>query len=274
MDEPVTEAAAISLYFIAKLARDYVTVVLSGEGADEMLAGYPIYYYMKVLDNYRRLPQKLRSGILNPILSRFGSDKVKKYLQLSKNPLHERYKGVSLYEESVKQQLYSRSFKSELNGFSSLDVIAPYYLDSEQWAPLNRMLYLDIKTWLVDDILIKADRMSMAPSLELRSPFLDHRIAEFAASLPVKYKLNGRTGKYILKKSMEGILPSEIIYRAKKGFPTPLETMFKHELNEYATELLTDRRTVDRGYFDPGFVTRILQEHSRGTKAITKLSGS
>ena len=86
---------------------------------------------------------------------------------------------------------------------------------------LIRMLYLYIKTWLVDDILIKADRMSMAPSLELRSPFLDHRLAEFAASIPVKYKLNGRTGKYILKKSMEGVLPAEIIYRTKKGFPTP-----------------------------------------------------
>jgi len=271
MDEPVTEAAAISLYFIAKLARDYVTVVLSGEGADEMFAGYPIYHYMKVLDNYRRLPQMLREGILNPLLSRIGGDKVKKYLQLSENPLHERYTGVSLYEAPVKQQLYTQSFKSELNGFNSLDVIAPHYKNSEHWDPLNRMLYLDIKTWLVDDILIKADRMSMAPSLELRSPFLDHRIAEFAASLPVKYKLNGRTGKYILKKSMEGILPPEIIYRKKKGFPTPLETMFKHELNEYAVELLTERRTIDRGYFDPGFVARILDEHTRGARAHHKI---
>ena len=223
MDEPVTEAAAISLYFIAKLAKDYVTVVLSGEGADEMFAGYPIYHYMKMLDNYRRLPQKLRTRILNPLIARFGNDKARKYLQLSENPLHERYMGVSLYETPAKQQLYTQSFKSELNGYSPLDAIAPYYKDSERWDPLNRMLYLDIKTWLVDDILIKADRMSMAPSLELRSPFLDHRIAEFAASLPVKYKLNGRTGKYILKKSMEGILPPEIIYRKKKGFPTPLE---------------------------------------------------
>ena len=247
MDEPVTEAAAISLYFIAKLARDYVTVVLSGEGADEMLAGYPIYFSMKVLDNYRRLPQKLRSGLLNPLLSKFGNDKVRKYVQLGENPLHERYTGVSLYETPVKQLLYSKSMKSELNGFSSLEVIDPYYRDSDHWDPLNRMLYLDIKTWLVDDILIKADRMSMAPSLELRSPFLDHRLAEFAASIPVKYKLNGRTGKYILKKSMEGILPPEIIYRTKKGFPTPLETMFKHELNEYAVELLTAPRTLDRG---------------------------
>jgi asparagine synthase (glutamine-hydrolysing) len=264
MDEPVTEAAAISLYFIAKLAKEFVTVVLSGEGADEMLAGYPIYFYMKMLEYYRNVPKAIREGILDPIMCSFGQDKIKKYVQLSRSPLHERYLGVSLHNISLKDSLYSNDFKSALNGYNGASILQPYYEATKDRNLLNRMLYLDIKTWLVDDILIKADRMSMAASLELRSPFLDTRIAEFAATLPVKYKLRGRTTKYLLKKAMEGILPDEVIYRPKKGFPTPLQIMFQHELKDYARELLMGKRCIERGYFDDRFISKILEEHQKG----------
>jgi asparagine synthase (glutamine-hydrolysing) len=263
MDEPVTEAAAISLFFISRLAKEFVTVVLSGEGSDEMFAGYPIYFYMKMLERYRKVPETIRENIFNPVLNRFGTDKVRKYVRLSGFPLQDRYLGVSLYDISIKERLYTDGLRHSLNGYSGLDVIRPYYEQSDGLDILNRMLYLDTKTWLPDDILIKADRMSMASSLELRSPFLDTRISEFAASLPVKYKLSGKTTKYILKKAMEGILPDEIIYRPKKGFPTPLELMFRNELKDYATQLLTEDRTVSRGYFKQKQILKILDEHSR-----------
>ncbi len=264
MDEPVIEAAAISLYFIAKLAKEFVTVVLSGEGSDEMFAGYPIYYYMKVIDQYRRLPESVREKVLNPVFRKFGNEKLRKYIQLSRYPLANRYLGVPLYDIRKKESIYTEDFRKTLNGYSIQDLIQPYYEGSKGQDKLNQMLYLDIKTWLVDDLLIKADKMSMAPSLELRVPFLDHRIAEFAAKMPVKYKLKGRTTKYILKKAMEGILPREIIYRSKKGFPTPLQTMFQHELKEYARQLLTEKRTIDRGYFKPSIVSKMLEEHALG----------
>ena len=271
MDEPVTEAAAISLFFISKLAKEFVTVVLSGEGADEMFAGYPIYFYMQMLELYRVVPESVRDNILNPILSKFGGDKLRKYVRLSCAPLDKRYLGVSLYDISGKEGLYTEEFRRTLDGYNGVDVIRPYYEESRDMDVLNRMLYLDTKAWLPDDILIKADRMSMASSLELRSPFLDTRIAEFAATLPVKYKIRGRTTKYILKKAMEGILPNEVIYRAKKGFPTPLQIMFQHELKDYAQQLLTDARTVARGYFKHRQVSKILDEHSRGINDHHKL---
>jgi asparagine synthase (glutamine-hydrolysing) len=264
MDEPVTESAAIPLYFIAKLAKEYVTVVLSGEGADEMLAGYPIYHYMKVLEKYRRVPQILRDTLINPVLSLVAGDKLRKYIRLSDFPLEKRYLGVSLYDLSMKERLYSSGLKESLHAHDSLEVISSFYQRSLRQDILNRMLHLDINSWLVDDILIKADRMSMAASLELRSPFLDTRLAEFAASLPVKYKLKGKTTKYLLKKAMEGILPNEIIYREKKGFPTPLQLMFQNELRDYARQLLTEKRTIERGYFNSNIISNILDEHGNG----------
>jgi asparagine synthase (glutamine-hydrolysing) len=271
MDEPVTESAAISLFFISKLAKEFVTVVLSGEGADEMFAGYPIYFYMKMLEHYRKVPESVRRNALNPLLNALGKDKVKKYVRLSDSPLQERYLGVSLYDISEKEGLYTEDFRRSLNGYGGVDAIRPYYEESRHLDVLNQMLYVDTKAWLPDDILIKADRMSMASSLELRSPFLDTAIAEFAATLPVKYKLRGRTTKYLLKKAMEGILPNEIIYRAKRGFPTPLQIMFQHELKDYAKELLMENRTVKRGYFNGRYVSRILDEHERGTADHHKL---
>ena len=135
---------------------------------------------------------------------------------------------------------------------------------------LNRYLHFDTKTWLPDDILVKADKMSMATSIELRVPFLDYRLVEFAAALPPSFKLRGSTTKYILKQCMRNLLPAEILSRPKRGFPTPISLMFRGELKAYVEELLFDERTRRRGYFEPTAVRRLLDRHQAGKHYLDK----
>ena len=190
MDEPVTEAAAISLYFIAKLLRDHVTVALSGEGADELYAGYDIYKYMGWIEQYRKLPQGMRALFLEPMLSAVGSEKLRKYLRLAQKPLEKRYLGVSLNGGEY-HSLYSKDF-SEVLGADTQDApLGCHYAKTAGRDPLTRMLYSDFNTWLVDDLLIKADKMTMANSVELRVPFLDYRVVEQAATIPSSMKIEG-----------------------------------------------------------------------------------
>jgi asparagine synthase (glutamine-hydrolysing) len=270
MDEPVTEAAGISLYYIAKLAKEQVTVVLSGEGSDEVFGGYPIYRYMELLDRYRGLPAPLRRGCLNPLLGLLG-EKFRKYVRLSELPLEERYLGVSFYDNALKESLYSSATARAAQEHSVFAQLAPYYQRSAGLDPQRRMQYLDIKTWLVDDLLIKADRMSMAPSLELRVPFLDHRLVELGAAIPAKYRLKNGTCKHIIKKAMEPYLPHDIIHRRKMGFPTPLALLFKGDLKPYARELLSSRRFLERGYFDPDAVKKLWHDHENGTRDVHRV---
>ncbi len=126
------------------------------------------------------------------------------------------------------------------------------------------MQYLDIKTWLVDDLLVKADRMSMAASLELRVPFLDHRFLELAATMPSKYRNKGYQSKYILKKAMEPYLDKEILYRKKQGFPTPLAIMFQGELKDYVHDIIMSELALDRGYFNRSEISKLLDQHNSG----------
>ena len=262
MDEPVAESAAISLYHISKLAREHVTVVLSGEGADELFAGYTIYIYMWLLEHYRRVPASVRF-LLNALLKRMG-DKWAKYAALSKLPLEQRYLGVSLYETNEKDILYTDGFRSELAGTSPLDTIDTIYTQTCNWSPLNRMLALDMQTWLPDDLLIKADRMSMANSLELRVPFLDHTVVEYAATLPPRLKVKLLVKKYILKRLLRNVLPKKILRRRKMGFPTPLAVMFRADLSEYVKAILTDNMTQQRGIFDIKRVSQMIDDHEAG----------
>ena len=262
MDEPVTEAAAISLYHISRVARENVTVVLSGEGADELFAGYTIYAYMHLLERYRSLPSAMRTG-LNAVLRRLGS-KWAKYADLSEIPLEERYLGTHLYDIRMKSLLYTDSFSADIPVGTALETVAQIYSQTGQWHPLNRMLALDMQTWLPDNLLIKADRMSMANSLELRVPFLDHTVVEYAATLPTRLKVRPPVKKYILKRILKDTLPSAILRRRKMGFPTPLKVMFRTDMGDYVKSVLTEQRTRHRGIFQPSQVSRVLHEHESG----------
>jgi asparagine synthase (glutamine-hydrolysing) len=264
MDEPVTEAAAISLYYVSKLAREHVVVCLSGEGSDELFAGYDFYAYNLAIEKVRQfLGGRIFQGlaVLVGRVERFA--KIRKYFELASRSLEERYRGISTYEHGKKARLYSSTFaecaaqrSARLNDF-----IEKLFICSRNWDPLSRMLFFDTKTWLVDDLLIKADRMSMATSIELRVPFLDHRLVECAASIPSRYKLHGTKTKYILKRVMDQHLPQSILERRKMGFPTPLEIMFRGELFDYAYQTLLSKRSVDRKYFDRRQVEGLLLDH-------------
>lgn len=270
MDEPVTESAAISLYYIAKMAKDYVTVVLSGEGSDELFAGYDFYHYNTVIEKLQKIFGGNRiSSVISACSSVLPDNKIKKYLDMTLLPLNIRYKGISTYGEKVKKILYTPEFESHLidNEDNSIEEFLHHLFEkTKNNDVLSRMLYFDTKTWLVDDLLIKADRMSMAPSLELRVPFLDHRIVEFASTIPSKYKLKGKDVKFILKEMLQGILPNEIVYRKKMGFPTPLKIMFKKDLYAYAVETLLSQKAVERNYFKSNEIKRILDEHRKGIR--------
>ncbi len=264
MDEPVTEAAAISLYFVSKLARENVTVCLSGEGSDELFAGYDFYFYNLVLEKMRGFLGGAGSNMIAALGAKVTrSQKLLKYLEMLEQPFEKRYKGISSYEESAKNKLYRNDFLPTVTaGNDALRVFLQGIFDeSDSWDPLSRMLYFDTKTWLVDDLLIKADRMSMATSIELRVPFLDHRLVELAATIPSKYKMRGRNSKFILKELLKNRLPESIIKRKKMGFPTPLETMFKTDLYDYAYDTLLSQQAVNRGYFDRSAVQKLLEDH-------------
>jgi asparagine synthase (glutamine-hydrolysing) len=265
MDEPVTESAAVSLFFVAKLARENVTVVLSGEGSDEVFGGYPIYKYMQELERYRRLPGALRRNLISPALNLLGG-KWSKYTRLAEQPLRDRYLGVSFYETPQKEELYRPEIRHLFNGHGMPHLLGDLYDRTEHLDPLLRMMYLDVKSWLPDDLLIKADKMTMASSVELRVPFLDHRLVELGGRIPPRYRIKGWTTKYILKKAMETYLPREILHRGKMGFPTPLAHMFQGEMRGYVTEVLGSEQCLDRGYFRPEVVRRLVGEHAAGER--------
>ncbi len=264
MDEPVTEAAAISLYYLAKKTREKVTVVLSGEGADEVFSGYSIYKFMDMVNQYKKVPKLLRKGI-TPIIKAL-SNKLGKYAELSNFELEQSYAGVSFYDEKIKRKLYTNDFLSYADHNSSFSVLKPYYDRMQGHDNQAKMQYLDIKTWLVDDLLVKADRMSMAASLELRVPFLDHRFLQLSAILPLRYRHKGMISKYLLKKAMEPYLDNDILYRKKQGFPTPLAVMFKGPLKDYVASILLSKKTNERGYFNSQVVKLLITEHAAGSQ--------
>jgi len=260
MDEPVSDPAAIPLFYLSQYAKDYVTVVLSGEGADEIMAGYYIYKKMLTIEKFRKLPGLVRDKIILRLLSSiFRNGKLAKYVEFAKIPLELRYKGVSrAFEKKDLENLY----KEKPNLDESLDDHYRAYFEKVQNGNLlNKMLYVDTKTWLPDDLLMKADKMTMAASQELRVPFLDHKLAEFAYRLPQSEKLNGNVTKYLLRKIASNILPEAIINREKKGFPIPISQWFKGDLFDLSREVLLDSSSVSKEYFDHAYIARLIDGH-------------
>ena len=272
MEEPVCEPPAIALYYVSKLAREHVTVLLSGEGGDEAFAGY---------SNYRNLVwlERIKSGgtLLNGVLAkgfsladslsnshRFGKyallmgDRFPDYYYSRTSNPH-RFTGNRLGE------VYSTDFTQTIDRERSLEPVRRLQRRAADKSTLDAMLYIDTKTWLPDDLLIKADKMTMANSIELRVPLLDHKVLEFAASLPPSLKLRGATTKFILKKALSQRIPKEIRDRKKTGFPVPYETWLRKDLKDMVWDVLTDSRTINRGYFRRDAVEDLLRANSNGS---------
>jgi len=253
MDEPVGNEASLPLYLISEFAAKHVTVALSGEGADEILGGYDMYRVMLAYEKLNRVPL---AGVMGKLLKRFGGPgKVQKYGSMLGLPIEERYGGLSRVfpQERIPQMLlHAEMGESPVPGI---------YRRSAGLPVLARMNFLDIETWLVDDLLVKADRMSMASSLELRVPFLDHKVVEFAFGLPSRLKIRGNVPKYLLKKYMAPMLPPAIIHRAKKGFPVPVNSWFRNDLAGFAREILLDPAGPSAGFFARSELEKLLEAH-------------
>jgi asparagine synthase (glutamine-hydrolysing) len=266
-DEPFADSSAVPTYYVSKVARQYVTVALGGDGGDESFAGYRRYvfdYYENLLR--RHVPGWMRRGIFGPLGKWYPPlaaaprvFRAKATLQsLSRTPLEGYFNSVSIFRPDDKSRLFTRDFLRMLGNYDSIGVFEHYYDRAETDDLLSRIQYVDIKTYLPDDILTKVDRASMAVSLEVRAPLLDHQLMERLASMPSSLKLRGRTGKYILKKAMEKVLPNDILYRRKQGFAVPLDHWFRNELKELAQESLF--RSND-GIFDVKFLQKIWEQH-------------
>lgn len=268
MDEPVTEAAALSLGLLSGLAKKDVTVVLSGEGADELFGGYEIYRRMIAMEKIRSAltPAGVSLAALFARALPAGS-KIRKYTELTNLPFEKRYRGVSVYPEYYRNSLFLDDVASKIRNGKTAEwkrYVEELFSKTKNSSTLSRMLHFDTHTWLVDDLLIKADRMSMRHSLELRCPFLDYRLVEFAASMPDHIKIKRNDPKWIVKQWFKDVLPQQVTQREKVGFPTPLQQMFKSYLKEYVSDHLLSSTSPIYAFFDPNTVSKLCKEHFSG----------
>lgn len=273
LDEPFGDFSIFPTYLVSKMAREFVTVALSGDGGDELFGGYDTYIANRMGNLYGKLPRTLRNGLLSPIWEKLPPTEKKKGLvnrvkrfdegmRLPEDLQHTRW--MVFLQAAEKRKLYSAHVQESLRGSDSYGFIRDYFNDAGTSDRLNRQLYVDIKTYLVDDILVKVDRMSMAASLEARVPFLDHRFVEFAASIPGNLKLKGAKTKYLLKKAMAPHLPEEILTRGKEGFSIPIKNWLKADLKPLMLEVLGREQVKSDGFFDPDYVDTLVNEHLNG----------
>jgi asparagine synthase (glutamine-hydrolysing) len=270
MEEPVCEPQAVALYYVSRLAKDYVKVLISGEGGDEAFAGYQTFRGVLWLERLKSMLGPMSSVVaagaraLNRVAD---SRRLHKYMPLWQRSFGDYYYGrtyaPTAYFNSRVNDLYSAEYAACVDKQWSVAPAKRHLHSANAKTLLNRMLYVDTKTSLPDDLLLKADKMTMANSIELRVPLLDHKLLEFAARLPENLKIQGFTTKYIAKKALQRRVPHEILHRKKAGFPVPYENWLKTELKGWLRELLLDRRSTSRGYFDPKNIESMLDENSR-----------
>ncbi len=267
MEEPICEPPAIALYFVAELAAEHVKVVLSGEGGDEAFAGYSNYRNNAWFERIKRAmgPTRAMAAPLVGALPNLGArlDKYRRRFDMSLEDYYlSRTSSPFTYFNENRDRLFTPAMSAELSDVSTGAVLAGHWAAAANQGPLNQMLYVDTKTWLPDDLLIKADKMTMAKSLELRVPLLDHRVLEFAARLPASRKLRGVQTKYLLKEALKDKVPTEIRRRKKTGFPVPYERWMSQASTGSLRDLLLDEAAIGRGYFERREIERILQRNA------------
>lgn len=272
-DEPFADSSAVPTYYVSKVARQHVTVALSGDGGDENFAGYRRYMFDQRENRVRALfPAGLRQAIFGTLASLYPkADWAPRFLRgkatfesLSCSHIEGYFRSVSACRPELKARLLHQDVAGALKGYDSADLFRHYYDRSGSDDPLSRILYVDIKTYLPDDILVKVDRASMANSLEVRAPLLDHKFMELIATIPSSMKLRGPVGKYILKKSLHGRLPDEVLYRPKMGFGVPIAEWLRKDLKEMAESLLF--ASQDDGILNKTTVRHIWDEHQSGLR--------
>lgn len=272
--QPFADSSAIPTYYLAQMTREHVTVALNGDGGDENFAGYDRYRANVLASRLGFLPASVRRQLVSlgralPTsgISQSPSSRAGRFLEtLGEPPSHRYARWMSHFSPSLKATLCTEDFVRAANADDSTRFIAELYDASDAPDLVDAMLDVDINSYLPDDLLAKVDVASMAFGLEARSPLLDHEFMEFCASLPSNLKLRGTTKKYIFKRAIAGLLPSEVINRPKMGFGVPLARWFRHELREMTYDLLLDSKTTGRGYFHRAVVERLLDEHMKGVR--------
>jgi asparagine synthase (glutamine-hydrolysing) len=274
-DEPYADSSAIPTYRVCQLARERVTVALSGDGGDENFAGYRRYQWHM---NEERLRGTLPLGIRRPVFGALGRlypklDRAPRFLRakstfesLARDSVEAYLHFVSLTSAAQRQAMFSDALHRELQGYRSVETFNDYAHRSPTDDPLSLIQYLDMKTYLVGDILTKVDRASMAHSLEVRVPLLDHKFVEWVSGLPVTSKLRGQEGKYILKKALEPQLPNDVLYRPKMGFAVPLGKWFRGPLKQRLRESLLEGGLAETGLFNHAFLEKLIADHQSGLR--------
>ncbi|MDQ3189315.1 MAG: amidotransferase 1, exosortase A system-associated [Pseudomonadota bacterium] len=274
-DEPYADSSAIPTYRVCQLARKHVTVALSGDGGDESFAGYRRYRLHMMEERMRQpLPLALRRpvfGLLGRVYPKADwaprAFRGKTTLQaLARDSVQAYFYSVSILRDDMRSRLYSNTFKAKLAGYNAIEVFQRHAAHANHGDPLSLIQYLDLKTYLVGDINTKVDRASMANSLEVREPLMDHPLVEWLATLPSSFKLRAGEGKWLFKKAMAPYLPNEILYRPKMGFAVPLASWLRGPLRQRARDVVLGDGLADTGLFDPAYLRRLFEQHQSGNR--------
>jgi asparagine synthase (glutamine-hydrolysing) len=272
LDEPMSDGSLIPTYLLARFVRKHVTVALGGDGGDELFAGYPMYYAHGVAAKYNAIPGFIRRGLIEPMVNALPVStnnlsfdyKAKRFVRAAKHDdIRRHHSWFGSFSTDQHEKLFTKDVlaKTDADIYRSVRELVDA---SDARSVVERMQYADINFYLAEDILTKVDRAAMAVSLETRAPFLDPRVAQFAASIPVEYKLKGKSGKVILKEAMKDLLPRDILHRPKKGFGIPIAEWLKGRLNSLMHDMLAPDRIKAQGLFDADYVQRLIREHETG----------
>lgn len=268
-DEPFADSSAIPTYVVSKLAREHVTVVLTGDGGDELFAGYTRYVTERRRGRFDAVPESIKQGVMDPV-SRWLPHGAwgRNYLHnVALDPISRYLDNVSLFSLLNKSALYTAEFEDQLRDH---DHLTSYFQELNRKvtsnSALDALLYIDSKTYLPGDILTKVDRMTMAVSLEARVPLLDHKLIEFVTRIPADLKLAGLETKHLFKRAVADLVPAEILNRPKQGFGVPIQHWINQQLRERIRDTLCEPRTIQRGYVSRTHIERLLDEHERGRR--------
>jgi asparagine synthase (glutamine-hydrolysing) len=268
-DQPFGDSSAIPTYLVSQLTRQHVTVALSGDGGDELFAGYERFAAARLAEQWAWVPSgvweaaaRLLRVLPESTAYRGVVRRARRFVEAAGLPLLDRYLSwMGLFSTDLREEVLAEGADTDVQA------IFRRYLDQVgDTDPISQLLYLNTQTYLADDLLVKADRMSMAHGLEARAPFLDHELVQWAAGVPVDLKLRGTSTKYILKRALRGLVPDEIIDRPKHGFGVPVGRWFRADLSGYVRETLLGRRALDRGYFRPEGLCWLIEQHQTGRR--------
>jgi asparagine synthase (glutamine-hydrolysing) len=267
--EPFADSSAIPTYYVSRETRRYVTVALNGDGGDECFAGYQRYAGMRLAEKYAKLPAAIRDGIITNVAQALPGfeatnpiQRAKRFFAGASRTRVDRYlRWMSAFHEDHKRALYSNDFLRQTEKLNPAGILEPWFAKANGAGVIDASLLTDTMTYLPNDLLVKVDIASMAVSLEARSPFLDHHVMEFAASLPERLKLRGLTTKYLLKRVLKKLLPAENLTRRKMGFGVPIGHWFRGAMQPFLRETLLSERSLHRGLFKPEAVKRFVDEH-------------